>query len=104
VTVTKFRISEKSLLKHIQQTANNTSKIVFIPPIEKSSMAGMMTFQQAVSCLRHGVIVGKPKKNMFGDWELQMERYAANFLFRTKVVVECDGALVHRLIIILKPE
>lgn len=66
-------------------------------------MAGMMTFRQALECLRSGKIVGEPTLNEHGHWELRMERYAANFLFSTRVVAICEGANVARLIVLLEP-
>ena len=41
----------------------------------------MMTFKQALACLQHGSIVGKPVLNEHGHFEFTMERYAANYLF-----------------------
>jgi hypothetical protein len=57
-------------------------------------MAGMMTFQQAMSCLRSGIIVGTPRLNQHGHWEFHMQRYAANHLFRLRVIAECEGVRV----------
>ena len=56
-------------------------------------MAGMMTYRQALECLRSGRIVGEPLLNEHGHWELSMERYAASFLFSTRVVAVCEGQL-----------
>lgn len=66
-------------------------------------MAGMMTYRQALECLRSGKIVGAPMLNEHGHWELRMERYAANYLFSARVVAVCEGANVVRLIVLLEP-
>ena len=62
-------------------------------------MAGMMTFHQALICLQEGVIVGKPRQNDNGDWELFMERYAAHTSFILKVIAICDGARITKLVV-----
>ena len=92
MTVSKLRISASKLLPRVRETAKSSSNVVFIPPLEKRSMAGMMTFHQALICLQEGVIVGKPRQNDNGDWELFMERYAAHTSFILKVIAICDGA------------
>lgn len=94
MSVTKIRVTAPRLQKAIRAAAKDSSKVAFIPPLEKRSMAGMMTFHQALMCLQHGDIVGKPVLNERGDWELSMQRFAANFMFEMRVVVSCKGANV----------
>lgn len=96
---TKLRISASKLLPRIREAAKSSSNVVFIPPLNKKSMAGMMTYRQALACLQSGVIVGKPMLDDHGHWEVWMERYAANLRFRTRVVAVCDGPRVAQLIV-----
>lgn len=99
---TRIRVSSRALLEKIRETASSSSNVVFIPEPEKRSMAGMMTFHQALQCVRAGKIVGEPVRNEYGDWELRMERYAANFNFTARIIAECDGAHVKRIIVFLE--
>jgi len=94
-----MRVTANKLLLRIQEAANSTSNVVFVPDLNRRSLAGMMTFHQAMSCLREGKIVGKPSMNEHNHWELRMERYAANRTYSLKVIVECDGARVKKLIV-----
>lgn len=102
--VTDIRVTASRLAQKIREAASSSSNVVFIPPPNKDSMAGMMTFQQAMSCLRDGSIVGKPQLNEHGDWELRMERYAANFLFTARVIAHCEGAIVSKIYIFIDAE
>lgn len=99
MTVTKLRVSRRQLLARIREAAKSSSNVIFVPPLEKRSIAGMMTFHQAFSCLQEGTVVGNPVLNDRGDWELMMERYAANFLFKLKVIAMCDGAHISKLVV-----
>ena len=97
MSVTNLRITAAQLLPRVHAAAANSSNVVFIPPPEKRSMAGMMQFRQVMLCLQEGTIVGKPKLTEHGFWEFRMERYAANQLFSLKVAAEVKGALVVKL-------
>lgn len=72
-----------------------------IPPPDKRSMSGMMSFLQAMKCLQEGSIVGKPKLNENGDWELSLERLCANEWVTIKAIAVCAGARVTRIIVFL---
>lgn len=100
VAVIKLRVTEKKLLAAVKAAASSSSNIVFLPPLEKRSMAGAMNFHQAIKCLRDGSIVGKPVLNEHGEWELTMERYAANQLLQIKIIAICDGASICQLIVL----
>lgn len=102
MTVSKLRVTASRLLAAIREAAKSSSNVVFIPPPEKRSMAGMMTFLQAMKCLQSGSLVGKPKLNEDGDWELSMERHAANYLFKIRAVAICDGVRVSQIIVLLE--
>jgi hypothetical protein len=77
---------------------------VFVPPLDKRSIAGMMTYQQALACLREGTIVGKPSLNEHGHWELELQRYAANRLFSLRVAAEHKGGKVTKIFAFTKVE
>ena len=94
MNVSKLRLTEARLLPAIREAAEVSSKLVFLPALEKNSMAGMMTFLQAQRCLQKGTISGKPRFNEYGDWELTMRRYAAACVFEMQIVVICEGASV----------
>lgn len=102
VVVSKLRITAGLLQPRVKATAKSSSNVEFIPPPNKKGMAGMVTYLQALKCLQEGQIVGKPRKNQHGDWEFQMERYAANQLARFNVVASVDGARVTRLYVLLE--
>ncbi|MFA5683475.1 MAG: hypothetical protein WC995_02800 [Lysobacteraceae bacterium] len=104
MNITRMRVTEKSLLRCIRDAAKSSANVVFLPELNKRSMAGMMTFQQAMSCLRAGDIVGKPVLNEHGHWALQMQRLAANHLFTLRVIAECEGPHVKRIIVPVKVE
>lgn len=104
MTVSKFRITANQLQSRVRSAARNSANVVFIPPPRKRSIAGMMLFQQAMSCLREGVIVGKPKLTNEGLWEFRMERFAANRWFSLKVAVSVQGARVEKLYAILSED
>jgi len=99
VNVVNLRVSAAQLLEKIQATAKSSSHVVIIPTPDKHSMAGMMTFLQAVQCVQKGQIVGKPIKNEHDDWELTMERTTPSGYLKIKVFAECDGANVVRVIV-----
>ena len=99
MSVTRMRVTASKLLPRIQEAAKSSSNVVFVPDLNRRSMAGLMTFHQAMSCLRLGKIVGKPTMNEHDHWELRMERYAANRTYSLRVIAECDGARVSRLIV-----
>ena len=61
MTVSKFRITAALLEPRVHTAARDSSNVVFVPPPQKRSMAGLMRFQQALECLRKGRITGKPK-------------------------------------------
>jgi hypothetical protein len=65
-------------------------------------MGGMMQFKQALKCLQEGQIVGKPRLNKHGDWEFQMERYAANQWTTFNVVAAVDGARVTKIYVLME--
>ena len=102
MTVTKLRVTASRVLAAVREAAKSSSNVVFIPPPEKKSMAGMMTFLQAMKCLQSGSLVGKPKLNEHGDWELSMERYAANYLFKIRAIAICDSVRVSQIIVLLE--
>lgn len=104
MAVVNLRVTEKTLLKRLREAAQSSSNVVFIPEPDKGSMAGMMTYQQAMSCLREGDIVGKPTLNAHGHWELQVQRYAANHMFSLRAVAECTGVRVTRIFVFLTAE
>ena len=104
MNIVRMRVTEKSLLRRIRDAAKSSANVVFIPELNKRSMTGMMTYQQAMSCLRSGDIVGKPMLNEQGHWELQMQRFAANHLFNLRVIAECEGPRVKRIIVPIKVE
>ena len=102
MSITPLRVSSKKLLAAIREAARSSSNVVFIPPLEKRAMAGMMTFHQALKCLQEGIMVGKPHLNDKNDWELSMERFAADSSFRIRVVAMCEGATVSKLVVHLQ--
>lgn len=104
MAIVNLRVTEKTLLKRLREAAQSSSNVVFIPEPNKGSMAGMMTWQQAMSCLREGDIVGKPTPNAHGHWELQVQRYAANHMFNLRAIAECTGARVTRIYVFLTAE
>jgi hypothetical protein len=67
-------------------------------------MAGAMTFRQVLACLRSGRIVGKPTRNKHGDWEFSMEHEFVSHALQVRVVAECEGAAVVRLIALWENE
>lgn len=97
MSVTNIRITASQLLPRIRSAAADSSNVVFVPPPQKRSMAGMMQFRQVMLCLQDGTIVGKPKLTEHGLWEFRMERYAANQLFSLKVAAEVKGVRVVKL-------
>jgi len=101
MAVSKIRITAAHLESRVRSAAANSSNVVFIPPPEKRSMAGMMTFHQVMCCLREGNIVGKPKLTEEGLWEFRMERYGANRLYSLKVAAAVDGPRVTKIYAIL---
>lgn len=104
MNVIKMRVTERSLLRCIREAASSSENVVFIPELNKRSMSGMMTYQQAMACLRSGNIRGRPSLNEHGHWELQMQRFAANHLFTLRVIAECEGPHVKRVIVPIKVE
>lgn len=100
MAITKLRVTADKLLPRVRDAAETSSNVVFIPPPNKRSMAGMMLFQQVLSCLREGAIVGKPVKNAHGDFEFHMERYAANQWVRYKVIASVSGARVTKIYVL----
>lgn len=99
MSIERIRITAAKLLRYVRETARSSSNVVFVPPLEKRSMAGMMTFHQAFRCLQEGTLVGQPAQNARGDWELWLEYFSAGALFRLRVVAVCDGARVRQLIV-----
>ena len=97
MNVAELRVTKNSLQRCINDAARSSSNVVFVPPLEKNSMGQMMTYQQAMMCLRDGKIVGNPVQNEHGHWEADMQRYAANHLFSLRVVAECNGPRVVRI-------
>ena len=104
MNIVKMRVTERTLLRRIREAAASSANVVFIPELNKRSMTGMMTYQQAMACLRSGDIVGKPALNEHGHWELQMYRFAANHPFNLRVIAECEGPHVKRIIVPIKVE
>jgi hypothetical protein len=100
--ITRFRITAANLLPRIHEAAKSSSNVEFIPPPNKRSMAGMMQFKQALRCLQEGSIVGRPKVNDHGDWEFQMERFAANQWTVIDVAASVSGARVTRLYVLME--
>lgn len=94
MNVSPLRLTQARLLPAIREAAEISSKLVFLPALEKNSIAGMMTFHQAQRCLQKGSISGKPVLNEYGDWELTMRRYVAASVFEMQIVVICEGATV----------
>lgn len=101
MTVSRFRITAAMLQPRVREAAGMSANVVFVPPPDKRSMAGMMLFRSVLLCLQEGNIVGKPTKDEYGNWVFRMERYAANHLFQLKVAAEVDGARVVKLYAIL---
>lgn len=101
MATSKFRITAGALQPRVNQAAANSSNVVFVPPPDKRSMAGMMQFHEVLCCLREGRIVGKPVFTEAGLWEFHMERFFANRLYRLKVAAATSGARVTRLYAIL---
>ena len=101
MTISRLRVSAATLQSRIHEAAQSSSNVVFIPPLERKSMAGMMTFHQALLCLQQGSIVGKPTLNNRGDWELTMSRRAADHDFQSRVVAVCDGPRIARIFVLL---
>jgi len=99
MSIERLRITASKLLPYVREAARSSSNVVFIPPLEKRSMAGMITFHQAFRCLQEGRLVGQPVQNPRGDWELRLEYFSAGVLFRLRVVAVCDGARVRQLIV-----
>lgn len=97
MTVSKFRVTASQLESRVKAAAKDSANVVFVPPPEKKSMAGMMLWHQALACMRQGRIVGTPKQVQEGLWEFRMERFAANQLFELKVAARCRGATVEQL-------
>lgn len=97
MSVSKIRLTARTLIPAMQKAAMNSSNVAFIPPLEKRSMAGMMTFMQALMCLQKGKPVGKPMCNEYGDWELTMRRFSANHDFELKVLVKCNGISIEKI-------
>ena len=100
MSLTPLRISSKKLLSRIREAAESSSNIVFVPPLERRSMAGMMNFHAALRCLQEGTMVGAPKQNANGDWDLWLERGS----FSTKVIASCRGARVSRIVVCVDRE
>ena len=97
MAISNIRVTARTLQRCVHEAAKSSSNVVFIPEPDKGSMAGMMTFQQAMSCLRSGNVVGTPRINQHGHWEFQMQRFAANHLFSLRAIAECEGVRVSRL-------
>src|SRR5580700_3385570 len=100
MAVTDFRIPKDKLLAAIRIAAKDSSKLVFLPAIEKRAMAGMMTYRQVIKCLEEGRIGKGPKRNEHGHWALTLERYSAHRWLSIDVVAECEGATVRRIYIL----
>ena len=99
--VSKLRPTVRTLPACVKAAAKSSSNVVMIPPPDEKSMGGKMTYLQALACLREGTIIGEPKLNEHGHFEFTMERFAANYLFRLRVIAECAGATVSKLYAIL---
>ncbi len=98
--VTKLRLTAPRLEAAIQHAAAKSSNVVFVPPLEKRSMAGMMNFHQILLCLQEGKIVGKPKKTEHGDWEVVMSRSPELGDHQSiKATAKCDGLKVVRIFV-----
>lgn len=100
MSVTKFRLTKDKLVAAVRLAARDTSKIVFLPEIDKHAMSGMMSYRQAITCLEKGRIDSAPKLNEHGHWVFRLNRYSANRWLSIDVVAECDGAHVRRLYIL----
>ncbi len=100
MTVSHIRITAGTLLPRIHEAAKSSSNVEFIPQPMKRSMAGMVNYLQALKCVQEGRIVGRPKLNEHGDWEFQMERYAANNMTTINVVASVDGARVTKIYVL----
>lgn len=101
MSVGKFTITASQLQPRVHTAAKNSANVVFIPPPEKNSMAGMMLFHEVMCCLREGTIVGKPKLTPEGYWEFKMERFACNRWFSIEVAALVKGAHVEKLFALL---
>jgi len=101
MAISKLRVTAAALQPRVHQAAANSSNIVFVPPPDKRSMAGMMQFHEVMCCLREGRIVGKPVFTEAGLWEFHMERFFANRHYRLKVAAATSATRVTRLYAIL---
>lgn len=102
MAISKIRITAGLLLPRVRAAAKSSSNVEFVPPPAKQSMAGMMTYLQALKCLQEGEIVGKPKLNEHGDWTFQMERFAANQWTQINVVAVVENTRVVKLYVLLE--
>lgn len=100
MAVTKLRLTQSKLLAAIKHAAKSSSNIVFMPDVEKRSMAGLTTFKLLILILQQGEFHGKPKLNKHGDWELSMCRFGAKEWCVIDVIAQCDGPRVRRLIVL----
>ena len=98
--VTKLRLTASRLEAAIQHAAKKSSIVVFVPPLAKRSMAGMMNFHQILMCLREGSVIGRPKKTEHGDWEVVMSRSPDLGDHNSiKAIAKCDGLKVIQIFV-----
>lgn len=102
MAVSKLRVTAGQLLPRLRTAAKSSSNVEFIPPPAKRSMAGMMTYLQALKCLQEGEIIGKPKLNEHGHWEVRMRRFAANQWTEFDVVAVVESTRVIKIYVLLE--
>ena len=102
MAISKLRITAGQLLPRVRAAAKSSSNVEFIPPPIKKSMAGMMTYLQALKCLQEGEIVGSPVLNEHGHWEFQMKRCAVTQWLVIDVVAVVNSTRVTKLFVLLE--
>lgn len=102
MAISKLRITAGQLQPRVRTAARSSSNVEFIPAPIKQSMAGMITYLQALKCLQEGDIIGKPKLNEHGHWEFRMGRCSATQWTEFKVVAVVGSTRVTKLYVLLE--
>ena len=99
--VIPLRITATALQSRIREAAQQSSNVVFVPKVDTGSLGGMLTYKQALFCLREGKVIGKPTMNEHNDWAFTMQRFAAGHLTTVCAVATCVGARVVQLTVLI---
>lgn len=75
--VVAFDLSPAKAKEQIAEIAKNSGRVFFTDHAEERMIKRKITRKQVHCCLKHGVVIENPVRDLYGDWKVTLETLSA---------------------------